>query len=899
MDGLWTETVDPDPKLPRLPSRLPPGTLLAGRFEIRSPLGSGGSGVVYAAYDRVLKLEVALKILRPDRCSPAGLARLKREVQVARRVESPRLLRIFDMQEADLFVFLVMELVRGESLRSRLKLGIPWTEALEIGEQILEGLKTLHSVGIVHRDVKPGNVLLGDDGQVKLGDFGLAILEGGDLSRVTQTDAVIGTLDYLSPEQALGKKLDARSDLYSFGVLLFELLSGRLPFQRDSSLGSLVARLHEPPRDLRSIAPQVPAWLCEIVDRLLEKSPENRYQTAADVLSDLKVGAARIGSVRRKIGRRRRILKVIGMAAGAAVIGLGSYALWLSRRFDHLIASGKGGTRAVDRRGRTLWTLPDLDLVHHGALVRTTAGGRLFAGIRAAPAETDVEKLRDLAFFDLQTGAVIRTVKLPTSPFRGYSPRFSLDSVEAVDLDGDGVDEVIATYVHLPEAPSFSVLFDPVREQAKIVFMATGHHRFVFAQDVDGDGLKKLVFFGINNAFGWYNAVAIVRAVRWDSPSHSGVSSVFGPGASPDLDTVLNSDATVDYVLLPRGPAALEGRNVSWDERGSIRISYFNGKTVFVDPAGCGLESRLEGGRCAERRAARYRAYGHLRELIRSANSGLFTSAIRESEASMEDAKAASDTILEECILRLRSDAFIQSGDTSAAEKILGGLWSTSENAPEIANNAAVAYHLRGDLARAVDWYWRAIRGGGAAAIGRSKAHSLTGLLLALGEMERWDQAKDVMDRYESFYSGDARLWRQVIAWRTTGRAEAVPVHSLNTDSWRYWGLELRAAAGEDPAAVARAVAAEYPELSHPAGLFKSLEAEMLERSGRSAEALVKAEEAWRETRLEREKDIFARAHFDLVTERWARMAEKAGKRAEAAEARRFLKEVWWRPTKR
>lgn len=265
MVSRTTETVPPGLSASPAIATLAPGSVIAARYEVRGLLGLGGSGLVYAVLDRELRADVALKILRPDRMSQAALKRFRREVQVARQAESPHLVRVFDIGQADGALYLTMELVDGKPLRSKLGGRIPPAEAVRIGVQILEGLSALHSEGIVHRDVKPGNVILTDAGDVKLADFGLALRLESEESRLTHADSVLGTIEYLSPEQALGKEVDARSDLYSFGVVLFEMLTGRLPWREESSLGTAIARFRESPPDVRKLAPEVPVWLAAVV----------------------------------------------------------------------------------------------------------------------------------------------------------------------------------------------------------------------------------------------------------------------------------------------------------------------------------------------------------------------------------------------------------------------------------------------------------------------------------------------------------------------------------------------------------------------------------------------------------------------------------------------------------
>lgn len=295
-----TETVGGEIPFPAGIVHLPAGALVAERFEILRLLGSGGSSIVYEAVDRTLRSRVALKILRSDRATPAALKRLRREASIAREAQDPRLVRVWDIGEAPEGAFIAMELVEGESLRAAIERApLSVAEGVRIGSEVLSALEKLHALGVIHRDLKPSNVLLTPDGGVKLVDFGLARHWESDESRATQTDALVGTIEYLSPEQALGKLLDPRTDLYSFGILLFEMLTGAVPFRNESTLGAVLAHIRERAPDVGKLRSEVPRWLARVVARLLEKRPGDRYASAADVLRDLRRGRARLQIARR------------------------------------------------------------------------------------------------------------------------------------------------------------------------------------------------------------------------------------------------------------------------------------------------------------------------------------------------------------------------------------------------------------------------------------------------------------------------------------------------------------------------------------------------------------------------------------------------------------------------
>ena len=271
--------------------RLRPGAHL-GRYEILGPLGSGGMGEVYRARDPHLAREVALKVLpvRSDQ-DEASLRRFEQEARAVGRLNHPNLLTVFDSGRHQGSPFIVFELLEGETLRARLAPGgLPYRKAIEYGVQIARGLAAAHERGIVHRDLKPENVFVTDDGRIKILDFGLAKLqatpdvsETADTKEVTPDAAIRGTAGYMAPEQVQGLPSDHRSDIFAFGAVLYELVSGRRAFGRRSAIEAMHAVLKEDPADLKSVEPNVPPALERIIRRCLEKRPEERFRSARDI----------------------------------------------------------------------------------------------------------------------------------------------------------------------------------------------------------------------------------------------------------------------------------------------------------------------------------------------------------------------------------------------------------------------------------------------------------------------------------------------------------------------------------------------------------------------------------------------------------------------------------------
>jgi serine/threonine protein kinase len=310
-----------------------------GHYEVLEVLGRGGFGVVFRAFDEVLQRVVAVKVLAPQlaAASPAR-KRFLREARSSAAVRHENVLQVYAVGERPL-PYLVMEFIPGETLQQRLDRTGPLEvlEVVRIGRQIAEGLAAAHATGLIHRDIKPANVLLdgGPQPRVKITDFGLA--RAADDASLTRSGVVAGTPMYMSPEQARGAPLDHRTDLFSLGSVLYAICSGRPPFRANGTMAVLKRVCEEDPRPIREVIPEVPEWLCRIVEKLLAKDPDERFQTArevADLLADCEsrpqagLNYVSRNPVKQPLRPRRR--RFAAIAGASAILLLLCWAVWSS-----------------------------------------------------------------------------------------------------------------------------------------------------------------------------------------------------------------------------------------------------------------------------------------------------------------------------------------------------------------------------------------------------------------------------------------------------------------------------------------------------------------------------------------------------------------------------------------
>ena len=318
------------------------GQVLGGRFEIQEMLGIGGMGAVYRAYDRDIDRVIALKCIRPELAKdPEITQRFTQELLLARQIAHKNVIRIFDVRDSGGLKFITMEYVEGRDLGSLVesKGKLPISESVAIAMQICSGLACAHAEGVVHRDLKPSNIMVEPNGRVVVMDFGLA--RADNIGQMTQTGAVMGTFQYMSPEQARGTKADQRSDIFTVGIILYELLTGKTPYSADSAMASLLKRTQEAAVPPSQIDPAVPRPLSAIVAKCLERDVAKRYQTVDELLNDLKAfqGGSTVSTSPPRSGKQ--MIWLVSAFVLAGLIAVAGIVRWSTS------TAGRGAATAV------------------------------------------------------------------------------------------------------------------------------------------------------------------------------------------------------------------------------------------------------------------------------------------------------------------------------------------------------------------------------------------------------------------------------------------------------------------------------------------------------------------------------------------------------------------------
>jgi serine/threonine protein kinase len=289
---------DDDPLIPLTAtdegvSKLPAGHIVANRYEIRNKLGKGGMGVIYLAHDRMLDEPIALKLLREEVAQTEGMdERFRSEIRLARKVTHRNVCRIYEYGEDGRIRYISMELIEGRDLRDRLDdypAGLEPLEAFTVSLQIAEGLEAIHDVGIIHRDLKTPNVMIDERGRIRLMDFGIA-KHTDELtpSGLTQAGIVMGTPEYMSPEQCRGQQLDFRTDIYSLGIVLYEVFTGDVPFQAETPMSTVLLQVQRPLSFDTPGGERIPRPIQTVLTKMLAKERDDRYSTVGEALDGLR-----------------------------------------------------------------------------------------------------------------------------------------------------------------------------------------------------------------------------------------------------------------------------------------------------------------------------------------------------------------------------------------------------------------------------------------------------------------------------------------------------------------------------------------------------------------------------------------------------------------------------------
>jgi eukaryotic-like serine/threonine-protein kinase len=490
-----------------------------GPYEIQSPLGAGGMGEVYRARDARLNRDVAIKILPASfSTDPDRLQRFAQESRAAAALNHPNILSIFDIGEDHGAPYVVSELLEGETLRDRLRdTALPSRKAIDYAQQIASGLAAAHDKGIVHRDLKPENIFITHDGRAKILDFGLAKFTrpeadaSGDAptQQVPGTDAgtVMGTVGYMAPEQVRGKPADARADIFAFGAILYEMLSGKRAFHGDSPVDTMSAILKEDPPDLSETNRNVPPALERIVRHCLEKNPAERFQSARDVafnlgaLTDISTSTrAGVRAIPEEPSVRRWLVPVLG-----ALLVLASWVA-IYRFARHGTVAANPSFHEITFRNGTVWAArfaPDGQTILYGAAWEgqpqevfsthfDSTDSRTLGLPSAQILSISSKGELAIALHPTTTGAFAQDGTLARVPLAGGAPREVLDKVFWADWTPDGQSLAVIRSGNLPtslhlEFPIGHIIYEPNGWVSHVRFSPNGEFLAIVDHVPGGD----------------------------------------------------------------------------------------------------------------------------------------------------------------------------------------------------------------------------------------------------------------------------------------------------------------------------------------------------------------------------------------------------------------------------
>ena len=561
-----------------------------GPYEIQSPLGAGGMGEVYRARDARLNRDVAIKILPASfSADPDRLARFAQESRAAAALNHPNILSIFDIGEENGAPYVVSELLEGETLRDRLREGaIPSRKTLDYARQIASGLAAAHEKGIVHRDLKPENIFITDDGRAKILDFGLAKFTRPEADasgeaptqQVAGTDAgtVMGTVGYMSPEQVRGKPADARSDIFSFGAILYEMLSGKRAFHGDSPVDTMSAILKEDPPDLTETNRNVAPALERIVRHCLEKNPAERFQSARDVAFNLgaltEISTSSRGGVRaieEEASPRRWLMPLL-----AGVLLLASWAgIYL---LAHHAAAANPVFHEVTFRNGTIWAArfaPDGQSILYGAawegqpqeIFSTRFDSTDSRTLGLTPAQVlSISSKGEMAIslHPTSTGAFAQGGTLARVPLAGGAPREVLDKVYWADWAPDGQSLAVVrpgTTSQLQlEFPMGNVIYEPRGWVSHVRFSPNGNFLAIIDHIPGGDDGRVVIVDTHGNAKASSSFYSSVEGLAW-APNGKEVWFSAVPGGSER--SIYAVDFSGKERLIYRAPGGLTLNDIS------------------------------------------------------------------------------------------------------------------------------------------------------------------------------------------------------------------------------------------------------------------------------------------------------------------------------------------------